>query len=35
MNSLRRPILSPSYPKRYPAGTEATPEDSRINVDWP
>jgi len=35
MNTLRRPILSPSHPKKYPAGTDATPEDSRISADWP
>ena len=34
MNTLRRPILSPSHPKKYPAGTNATPEDSRISADW-
>ncbi len=35
MKTLRRPILSPSHPKKNPAGTEATPEDSRIIADWP
>jgi hypothetical protein len=30
MNTLRRPILSPSHPKKYPAGTEATPEGQPV-----
>ena len=33
MNTLRRPILSPSHPKNIPAGTEAMPEENRIAAD--
>jgi len=27
--------LAGPAPKKYPAGTDATPEDSRISADWP
>jgi hypothetical protein len=33
MNTLRRPILSPSQPKNIPPGIDATPEANRIAPD--
>ena len=35
MNTLRRPILSPSQPKKMPPGIDATPEANRIVPDCP
>ncbi len=35
MNTVRRPILSPSQPKKIPPGIDATPEANRIAPDCP
>jgi hypothetical protein len=35
MNTLRRPILSPSQPKKIPPGIAAIPEANRIAPDCP
>ncbi len=35
MNTLRRPILSPSQPKNQPPGTAATPDANSTVADWP
>ena len=35
MNTVRRPTLSPSQPKKIPPGIAATPEANRIAPDCP
>jgi hypothetical protein len=35
MNTLRRPILSPSQPKKIPPGIAAIPDYNRMVPDWP